>query len=103
MKLLGILRLLVEGSKDVASALGEERPDVLAQIINFGAVEAGGPGPKAESGRLLAGIIKNSQSKKVRFYLTFFGVNNLRETYFLILGGKNKYNIFKVLLGQENN
>jgi len=64
MKLLATLRLLVESEASVSICLGESRPDVLAQIINYGNHEGAGPGPKAESGRLLAGILKNCQSKK---------------------------------------
>jgi len=64
MKLLATLRLLVESETSVSVQLGEERPDVLAQIITYGNHEGAGPGPKAESGRLLAGILKNCQSKK---------------------------------------
>jgi len=64
MKLLATLRLLVESEVSVSVCLGESRPDVLAQIINYGNHEGAGPGPKAESGRLLAGILKNCQSKK---------------------------------------
>lgn len=63
MKLLATLRLLVETDDSAVSLqLSEERPDVLAQIITFGNHEGAGPGPKAESGRLLAGILKNCKS-----------------------------------------
>ena len=48
MKLLGTVRLLVETEGSVSSTLGEERPDVLAQIISYGNHEGAGPGPKAE-------------------------------------------------------
>ena len=65
MKLMATLRLLVEGSKHVSQEIGETKTAVLSQIINFGLVDAGGPGPKAESGRLLAGVLKNSHSKMV--------------------------------------
>lgn len=64
MKLLGTLRLLVDSDPSVSLQLSEERPDVLAQIITYGNHEGAGPGPKAESGRLLAGILKNSHSRK---------------------------------------
>lgn len=63
MKLLALLRLLVDSEQKVSHQLGQERPDVLAQIISYGNFEGAGPGPKAESGRLLAGILKNCQSK----------------------------------------
>ena len=36
MKLLATLRLLVESEVSVSVCLGESRPDVLAQIINYG-------------------------------------------------------------------
>ena len=36
MKLLATLRLLVESETSVSVQLGEERPDVLAQIITYG-------------------------------------------------------------------
>lgn len=65
MKLLALLRLLVDTSQESVSVqLSLDRPDVLAQIIAFGNHEGAGPGPKAESGRLLAGILKNCQSKQ---------------------------------------
>ncbi len=65
MKLLAALRLLVDGRKEVSLELGESNPEVLGQIITYGNGDVGGPGIKAESGRLLSGILKNCHSKKV--------------------------------------
>lgn len=65
MKLMATLRLLVDTpDKGVSIQLCQDRPDVLAQIIAYGNHEGAGPGPKAESGRLLAGMLKNCQSKQ---------------------------------------
>ena len=62
MKLLATFRLLVDTEKECTLILSEERQDILSQIVNYSNQE--GPGPKAESGRLLAAIIKKGQSKK---------------------------------------
>ena len=62
MKLLATFRLLVDTEKEVLLAFSEERPDILSQIVTYSNHE--GPGPRAESGRLLASIIKKSQNKK---------------------------------------
>lgn len=57
-----LFRLLVDSEEEVRTVLGETRPDLLLQIINYSNHE--GPGPKAESGRLLAAIIKKGQNQK---------------------------------------
>ena len=64
MRLLGTLRLLVDSEKVASVSIAEERVDVLAQIIAYGNHENAGPGPKAESGRLIAGLLKNCHSVK---------------------------------------
>ena len=52
----------MDSEEEVRTVLGETRPDLLLQIINYSNHE--GPGPKAESGRLLAAIIKKGQNQK---------------------------------------
>ena len=52
----------MDSEEEVRTVLGETRPDILLQIINYSNHE--GPGPKAESGRLLAAIIKKGQNQK---------------------------------------
>lgn len=64
MKLLAIFRLMVDSEAEVTKVLSQDRPEMLSQIINYSNHEGGGPGPKAESGRLLAGILKNCKSSK---------------------------------------
>lgn len=62
-KLLATLRLVIEGNSDAAQQIGTNR-SFLAKLIEWGTTDA--QALKMESARLLAALIKNSQSREVR-------------------------------------
>ncbi|KAL3877381.1 hypothetical protein ACJMK2_035099 [Sinanodonta woodiana] len=62
-KLLGVLRMLVDGQAETARQLGIDR-EFVTQLVEWAGIEEH-PGVKGEASRLLAWLIKNSRSEDV--------------------------------------
>ena len=62
-KLLATLRLVIDGTSEAAREVGRNR-SIVETVVDWGTSEA--PAVKAESGRLLAGLIKHSRDAEVR-------------------------------------
>ncbi|KAL4239957.1 Rap1 GTPase-GDP dissociation stimulator 1 [Mactra antiquata] len=62
-KMLGVLRMLVDGQEEAALRLGEDR-EFVTRLIEWCACEEH-PGVKGESTRLMAWLVKNSRTEEV--------------------------------------
>ncbi|XP_052235417.1 rap1 GTPase-GDP dissociation stimulator 1-like isoform X3 [Dreissena polymorpha] len=62
-KILGVLRMLVDGQEEAALRLGQDR-EFITRLVEWSACEQH-PGVKGEATRLLAWLIKNSRAEEV--------------------------------------
>ena len=62
-KLLAVLRLSVDGHPEAACQIGSSK--IIGRVVDWGAADSP-PGIRTEATRLLAALIKNSHTKKVR-------------------------------------